>query len=555
MGYDIGPRIGIDGESEFRRSIQNINANIKTLGSEMKVVTESFADNADGMDALAAKTEVLERSYEQQTKHLDEVRKMLESAKEKYGETATETLKWQRVVNESTAALKKTENQIKDARQAMEKLENSADDAEDAFEDLGEAAEKSGKRFDKFQVAAGNLISGAVEGMAGALADVAAEIYNLDEATEEYREAQGKLKTAFESGGYSVETAKNSYQELYKIIGDTDAATEAAQLMAQLSESEEDFAEWTKIAAGVAGTFGDSLPVESMYEFLVETSKTGKITGDLTRMLQKAGIAEEDFQKQLDACTTESERNKLIMDTLTGAYNDASDAFYRNNEELIRSRENQAEMDKVMGKLGESVSRVKNEFAEKFGPTIVGIGEDIADFIEGVDTEKLFSKFDTAFTMIQGVWDFADDYFDDLGKVVEGAFDAVAGVWTGDFERAADGVLTAAEGLRGGLLEIIEDISNNGLFKKLDSMGIFSGQMIAGEWVSTKPAAVAPTTGKQTTYSSQYNEAELRAMEQEYAMGGVVQLDGKAVGTYLSVYGGNAIAAKGSVPMILQVNR
>ena len=86
----------------------------------------------------------------------------------------------------------------------------------------------------------------------------------MDEATEEYRRAQGRLETAFEAAGYSSETAQQAYTEFYKILGDTDTATEASQLLAQLAESEEDVAHWTENAAGVSGTFGDSLPIESL---------------------------------------------------------------------------------------------------------------------------------------------------------------------------------------------------------------------------------------------------------------------------------------------------
>lgn len=545
MPYDIGPRIGIDGESEFRRSIQNINANIKSLGSEMKVVTESFADNANSMEALAAKTDVLERRYDQQAKHLEKVQDMLDRAKSKYGENATETLKWQRAVNESTAALKKTENELKDTKEAMERLEKSTDGAEDAFEDLGNAAEKSGKNFDKFQVAAGNLISGAVQNVAGALMDVASEIYNIDEATEEYRASQGKLQTAFEASGYSVEAAKGAYKELYKIMGDTDSATEAAQLMAKLSESEADFAEWTQIAAGVAGTFGDALPIEGLIEAANETAKTGKVTGSLADALNWAGINEEKFNEQLEAAGSESERNRLIMNALSGAYDEASAAFYRNNEELIKSRENQAAMDELMGQLGETVARVKNEFAEKFGPTILEIGDNIADFIEGVDTEKLFEKFDDAFTMIKDVWDFADDYFEGIADVVEGSFDAVAGLWKGDFEQARSGVLQVMEGLRKSVQEIVDDImssTDNAILQQaIGFNGATGSQMAAAGYTGTYTTGY----GKRTTYDGAYNEAELRAMEQEYAQG-VVVLDGKKVGTYIANGQSSAEAARGS---------
>ena len=543
MAYDIGPRIGIDGESEFRRSIQNINANIKALGSEMKVVTESFADNADGMEALAAKTGVLEKSYEQQAKHLDEVQKMLDRAKDKFGENATETLKWQRVVNESTAALKKTENELKDTRQAMDKLENSTEDAEDAFEDLGDAAEKSGKGMSAMTVAAGNLISGGISKIAEVVGDVAREIYNLDEATEEYREAQGKLQTAFEAGGYNVETAKNAYTELYKIMGDTDSATEAAQLMAKLSESEADFAKWTEIAAGVAGTFGDALPIEGLIEAANETAKTGKVTGSLADALNWAGISEDEFNKSLEAAGSESERNRIIMETLTGAYNEASDAFYRNNEELIKSRENQAALDEVMGRLGGTVAEVKNEFMNRFGPAIAEIGNDIADFIEGVDTDKLFDKFDDAFTMIKDVWDFADDYFDEVAGLLEHSFDAIAGLWKGDFEQAADGIFGVMENIKSGVQEAINDIKNSWLFDNTNKIV----QMSTGYNGAT--AEQMARDGYGGTYTTDYTRTNASGLTPENT---AIYMDGKKVGSVVKNTQDAALAAAGQMPLIFR---
>ncbi len=46
MAYDIGPRIGIDGEAEFRKQLNNINTSLRTLGTEMQKVVSEFAENA-----------------------------------------------------------------------------------------------------------------------------------------------------------------------------------------------------------------------------------------------------------------------------------------------------------------------------------------------------------------------------------------------------------------------------------------------------------------------------------------------------------------------------
>ena len=58
MAYDIGPKIGIEGEAEYKKAITSINKDLSVLGSEMKKVTAQFSGNADSMEALTAKQDV-----------------------------------------------------------------------------------------------------------------------------------------------------------------------------------------------------------------------------------------------------------------------------------------------------------------------------------------------------------------------------------------------------------------------------------------------------------------------------------------------------------------
>lgn len=212
-----------------------------------------------------------------------------------------------------------------------------------------------------------------------------AALNSIAESTEEYRTAMGKLNTAFEAAGFSNETAKSSYEEFYKILGDTDTATEASQLLAKLADSEEDVAWWTQIAAGVNGTFGDSLPIESLIESANETAKVGQVTGTLADALNWAGISEDFFNERLENCSTESERNKLIMDALSRTYSGAAEAFYKNNEAVISARENQAKLDEVMSKLGETVQKVKNGLMSEFLPAISSVADAFIGMINGVE--------------------------------------------------------------------------------------------------------------------------------------------------------------------------
>lgn len=230
----------------------------------------------------------------------------------------------------------------------------------------------AGKVAAKGIAAIGTAASGAVVGLLA-----------LESSTEEYRVAMGKLNTAFEAAGYGAETAQQAYNAFYGILGDTDTATEASQLLAKLADSAEDVSTWTDIAAGVAGTFGDSLPIEGLIEASNETAKVGQVTGVLADALNWAGISEDDFNARLSACSSESERNQLIMDTLSGTYDEASEAFYRNNEALVESRNNQAQLDATLATLGQTVSNVKNRLLTEFLPAISNVATAFSGMLSG----------------------------------------------------------------------------------------------------------------------------------------------------------------------------
>lgn len=366
--YDIGPKIGMDGEAEFRKSLQNINQQLKTLGSEMKAVTSAFDAGDSSEEKLAAQTGVLNKQIDAQEKKLQQLQKGLDASAQKYGENDTRTLKWAQAVNNATADLNRMRSQLSQTKGGMDDLGDATENAADALEDTGDG-------LGTFQVALGNLASAGIQAAISAIGNLIGSLINLDETTEEYRRAQGRLNTAFEAAGYGADTAQQAYQAFYGILGDTDTATEASQLLAQLAEREEDVAAWAEIAAGVSGTFGDSLPIEGLIEASNETAKVGKVTGVLADALNWVGISEDEFNTKLAECSSEGERNALIMNTLAGQYDEASAAFYRNNEVLVAARDAQVQMDSSLAALGQTISAIKTQLTSEFTPALSGIIE------------------------------------------------------------------------------------------------------------------------------------------------------------------------------------
>ena len=189
--------------------------------------------------------------------------------------------------------------------------------------------------------------------MVSSVAAVGAAFLALGPATEKYRQSQAQLASAFEASGGTADEAKKAYNDLYRVLGDNDAATETATHIAKLTTNEKEQAQWTTICKGVWATYGNSLPIESLTEAANETAKTGVVTGVLADALNWAGVSEDEFNKKLAACNTQQEREKLIRETLNGLYDDAASKYEKNNAAILAQNEAQAKLNEAMAKLGE----------------------------------------------------------------------------------------------------------------------------------------------------------------------------------------------------------
>ena len=233
--------------------------------------------------------------------------------------------------------------------------------------------------------------------IAASISGVAVGFAALDGATEEYRVAQGKLNTGFQAAGMSADTARKSYRNFYAILGDTDTATEASQLLANMAKNEEEVTKWTRIAAGVHGTFGDSLPIEGLVESANETARTGQVTGVFADALNWVGIMEDDFNAKLEKTTDVSKRNQLIMDTLSKTYDKAADSFYANNQQVINARRNHATLDEMLAKVGDTSSKLKNQLW-----VMAGAAED-GSIRSGSALDWIYKKADELTSWISGL--------------------------------------------------------------------------------------------------------------------------------------------------------
>lgn len=319
------------------------------------------------------------------------------------------------------------------------------------------AAKKSGKNIDdsmmqatrkvvafknKSLTALGDFAKKGVKAAGAAVAGMTAAFIALDGATEEYRVAQGKLNAGFQAAGFSTDVARKSYRNFYAILGDTDTATEASQLLANMAKNAEDVTKWTRIAAGVHGTFGDSLPIEGLVESANETARTGQVTGVFADALNWVGIMEDDFNAKLEKTTDVSKRNQLIMDTLSKTYDKAADSFYANNQQVINARRNHATLDEMLAKVGDTSSKLKSQLwvlagAAEDGSIRSGSALDwvqkkadaLTDWLSNLDLSNLKKQFDEKFAQTLQKAGDAVQWCRDNSDTLIATLKVLAGMW------------------------------------------------------------------------------------------------------------------------------
>ena len=175
MAINIGPKIGIDGEAQYRKELSNIIQQQKTLQSEMNVVTSSFAKNTTAEEKNTAVSKILAEQVKVQKERVEQLAAMLQKSAEKYGENDTKTLKWKEAVNSATSELNKMERELEESSKSTDNLGDAFGDAEKGAFSFGDAL--------KANVLAQAIVDG-VKRLASAIKDMAVDFIDTAAAVK-----------------------------------------------------------------------------------------------------------------------------------------------------------------------------------------------------------------------------------------------------------------------------------------------------------------------------------------------------------------------------------
>lgn len=334
--------------------------------------------------------ENLSAEIDELQENLKDLRKQAEAVNEEFGNpiSAQEYEKLQTDIVLTESKLKNLEDQQKEVCDSLENLADGANDAGDELGDLGDAANDSGDGFTVVKGTLADLVTEIRQFVLSAISDLISSLFELSEATEEYRTMQAKLAGSANTFGYSLDFASGQYQKFYKYLDDDQAATNAITNLMGLCTSTENLTSLADGAIAVWTAYGDSIPIESLTESINETAQVGKVTGVLADALNWAGISEDYFNTQLSKCLNTQERANLIAGTLNGTYAESKEVYDSLNGSILNANAAEQELKNTEAMLGEAMQPVntaltelKNQILVALAPLIIELAYGFADLL------------------------------------------------------------------------------------------------------------------------------------------------------------------------------
>lgn len=362
---NINTRFTLSGEKEYKQAISEIGSGMKVLDSEMRKVSSAYAQNADSVEALNAKNDVLERKISTQTEKIEYLRAALQQSAEKYGEADKRTMQWQTSLNNAEAELNNLNNQFDENKQ---KIADSGKEMGNLGDVVNGLTSKLGIQLPdgmKSSMNAMGSLDASSLALAGTFAAVAAAIVKVEKAMismtkESASFADNIITLSMQTGqstqqlqefayaseliDVSVDTLQGSLRKLTNNMQDTMNGTGNAKASFE--------------ALGVSVTNADGSMRSANDVFYETIDALGKVKNETERDAMSMDIFGRSAQ----------DLNPLIIqgsDTLKAYADEAHNVGYVLDEEALSAL---GAVDDAYQRLQKTQEGVKNQLAAEFAP-------------------------------------------------------------------------------------------------------------------------------------------------------------------------------------------
>ena len=385
MAVNIGPKIGVDGEAEYRKQINNIIQQAKTLNAEMKAVSAGFDKNASAQEKAAATAQVLTKQIDTQRERVKLLGEMLQKATNELGENDTKTLRWKQAVNEANAELSRMERELEETQDALDGFEKSSEDAGEAasiFGDVLSANVVSDLIMDGLREL-GQAAKEFAEESIEAAAEVKASNAQFEQTFGDLEDtATRALENIADETGVAASRMKSSYTTIFSFAKTVGAETEDAL----------DIASRAMEAAADSAAYYDKTveeATETLQSFLKGNYENDAALGISATETTRNAKANEMYATSFDKLA-ESQKVDVLL-AMVEAGNAASGALGQAAREADSWANVTGEAEEAWKQLQAVVG---SPIMEAAIPVIQGITDAIYELIEQSDSQRLAKNFE-----------------------------------------------------------------------------------------------------------------------------------------------------------------
>lgn len=325
---DIGPKISVEGEKEYRQQMQNIIARQKEYAAELKSTTASMNENTSAEQRASSVAAVLRKQIAAQTDALNAQKGMLLQATEKYGSASTQASAYRTAVYKTNAELESLKSRLRDAENGLGEFASKADDATESVQKFGNTNQAG--IFDGIAgaVTKGNLVATALEKVGSAVVDAGKAVISTG---VDYNSQMEQYTVAFKNMLGSADKAESALnqikQDAAKTPFDTAGLVKANQYLISTGEDAKS-ARNIIMALGdaVKATGGGNDELSRMAQNLQQIKNAGKATSADIKQFAYAGIDVYGILADYTGkSTADVQKMTISYDLLTNALLSASE--------------------------------------------------------------------------------------------------------------------------------------------------------------------------------------------------------------------------------------
>lgn len=323
---DIGPKISVEGEQQYRQQMKNIIQQQKEYAAEMASTTAALGKNSTAQQKATSVASVLSKQIQAQEAAIKLQNVQLQSAVAKYGAASNEASAYRTSIYKTNADLQTMKSRLEDAKNGMGEFADKTDKAADS---LGSIQKKSGF-FDGMagEVAKGQTLATAFSAIAGKIKEIGSQAVttgvNYNAQVEQYQVALTNMLGSQEKASETLEQIK---KDAARTPFDTANLVKANEYLISTGETAENSRK-TILALGdaVSAVGGGSDELGRMAQNLQQVKNAGKATAADIKQFAYAGIDVYGILADYTGkSTAEVQKMTVTYDLLTAALQNASE--------------------------------------------------------------------------------------------------------------------------------------------------------------------------------------------------------------------------------------